>query len=307
MRHSKRLYVALLGAVASTACAPQIPTATAPNRAGVSAPGLAVAADTSAQPDREIQQRWWRRRYRPYLEPFYVPYRYRFYRRYPYGVPYYPPYQPSYPPYQQPAYGQQPEQQYGQQPSQQYGQQPEQQGGQQQYGQQPMQQGGQQPMQQGGQQPEQQGGQQQYGQQPEQQGGQQQYGQPPMQQGGQQQYGQPPMQQGGQQPGQQYGQQMVQLTVQQQPVAQNQVIIGNFQFMPGMLNVPVGATVTWVNRDSVAHTVTAPVPGQATSTGAFDTVLQPGESFTFTFLTPGRVDYYCRIHPRMRGTVMVGG
>lgn len=92
-----------------------------------------------------------------------------------------------------------------------------------------------------------------------------------------------------------------------EPYAQNTVVIRGYQFQPGNLNVPVGTTVTWINQDSVPHTVTSPLPGQVTTTGAFDGVLQPGQSYSFTFNLPGRVDYYCRFHPNMRGSVTVGG
>lgn len=91
-----------------------------------------------------------------------------------------------------------------------------------------------------------------------------------------------------------------------QPYSQNQVVIRGYQYLPGNINVPIGTTVTWINQDSVPHTVTSPLPGQVTTTGAFDGVLQPGQSYSFTFNLPGRIDYYCRYHPYMRGSVTVG-
>ncbi len=91
------------------------------------------------------------------------------------------------------------------------------------------------------------------------------------------------------------------------PYAQNTVVIRGYQYLPGNINVPVGGTVIWINQDSVPHTVTSPLPGQVTTTGAFDGVLQPGQSYSFTFNLPGRIDYYCRYHPYMRGSVTVGG
>lgn len=92
-----------------------------------------------------------------------------------------------------------------------------------------------------------------------------------------------------------------------QPYAQNTVVIRGYQYLPNNINVPIGATVTWINQDSVPHTVTSPLPGQFTTTGAFDGVLQPGQSYSYTFNLPGRIDYYCRYHPYMRGSVTVGG
>lgn len=87
----------------------------------------------------------------------------------------------------------------------------------------------------------------------------------------------------------------------------NTVVISGYQYNPGNINVPVGGTVTWINQDSVAHSVTSPLPGQVTTTGAFDGVLQPGQSYSYTFNLPGRVDYYCRFHSGMQGSVTVGG
>jgi plastocyanin len=77
------------------------------------------------------------------------------------------------------------------------------------------------------------------------------------------------------------------------------VAIQNFAFAPAMLTVPVGTTVTWTNDDQDAHTVSA-------SGGAFrSAALNHGDSFRFTFSTPGRYDYLCTIHPFMTATVVV--
>ncbi len=85
------------------------------------------------------------------------------------------------------------------------------------------------------------------------------------------------------------------------PTAQGgvQVSIDNFRFGPTSITVPVGTTVTWTNRDDMVHTVTA-------STRAFSSPgLETGETFSHTFDKPGTYQYFCALHPRMTGTVVV--
>ncbi len=66
-----------------------------------------------------------------------------------------------------------------------------------------------------------------------------------------------------------------------------------------VLTVPVGTTVTWVNQDEQLHTVTE-------VGGAFDSgFLREGESWSFTFDTPGEFEYLCTPHPWMRAKVVV--
>ncbi|MNR92931.1 Amicyanin precursor [compost metagenome] len=83
------------------------------------------------------------------------------------------------------------------------------------------------------------------------------------------------------------------------------VTIQNFAFRPSVLRVRRDGRVTWVNQDSVAHTATAPLPGQVTTEGAWDLVMPPGQSASRRFLSLGRFEYTCRFHPSMRGTVVV--
>jgi len=65
----------------------------------------------------------------------------------------------------------------------------------------------------------------------------------------------------------------------------------------GPLTVAVGATVTWENDDSLAHTSTS-------DTGVWNSgTLQPGRNFSFTFNTAGTFPYHCSIHPNMTGSV----
>jgi plastocyanin len=75
--------------------------------------------------------------------------------------------------------------------------------------------------------------------------------------------------------------------------------IVDFAFSPAELTVPVGTTVTWTNQDSAPHTVTA-------DDGSFDSGrLNQGDSFSFTFETPGTYTYVCAFHPNMTATITV--
>lgn len=78
------------------------------------------------------------------------------------------------------------------------------------------------------------------------------------------------------------------------------ITIKNFSFNPPTLTVKTGTKVTWVNNDSVTHTVTAD------SGNLFDSkTLSPGQSFSFIFIDIGSANYLCTIHPTMEGEVVV--
>lgn len=86
------------------------------------------------------------------------------------------------------------------------------------------------------------------------------------------------------------------------PVAgPNQVVINNFAFGPATLTVKRGTTVTWINKDGDAHTVTAVGAKPPFASNPLDT----GDSFSFTFNQPGTYAYFCKIHPTMKGVVVV--
>lgn len=82
------------------------------------------------------------------------------------------------------------------------------------------------------------------------------------------------------------------------------VSIANFSFGPGTLTVKAGTTVTWRNNEDAPHTVTA-------DDGSFGSnTLSQGDSFSFTFDTPGTYDYHCQFHggaghTGMSGTIVV--
>ena len=77
------------------------------------------------------------------------------------------------------------------------------------------------------------------------------------------------------------------------------VAVADFAFSPATLTITAGDTVTWTNEDQVAHTATS-------TAGAFDSgLLDQGDSFSFTFATPGTYDYLCTPHPSMTGRIVV--
>jgi plastocyanin len=79
----------------------------------------------------------------------------------------------------------------------------------------------------------------------------------------------------------------------------SEVKIDNFSFGPGTLTVAVGTTVTWTNRDDIPHTVVS-------TEGVFKSkVLDTDERFSFTFSKAGSYPYFCSIHPKMTGKVIV--
>jgi amicyanin len=84
--------------------------------------------------------------------------------------------------------------------------------------------------------------------------------------------------------------------------AKYQVKIDNFSFAPPSLTVPVGAAVTWINQDDVPHKVVS-----SDAKGIKSSVLDTDQkfTFTFTFTQAGTYAYYCSIHPKMTGKVIV--
>lgn len=78
-----------------------------------------------------------------------------------------------------------------------------------------------------------------------------------------------------------------------------QVKIDNFSYAPREITVAAGTTVVWINRDDVPHTVTS--NDDKFGSKALDT----DDQFSFTFKNPGKYEYYCSVHPKMTGTVIV--
>jgi len=95
------------------------------------------------------------------------------------------------------------------------------------------------------------------------------------------------------------------------------VLILNYAYVPAQLTITTGTTVTWVNKDSVGHTVTEGDPASPkqpairifdssneASTGKVQ-LMQSGDSWSHTFNTPGTYTYYCIVHPYMTGQIIV--
>jgi plastocyanin len=95
------------------------------------------------------------------------------------------------------------------------------------------------------------------------------------------------------------GFQIVTANAQQQPVKTGEVKIDNFSFGPGTFTVAVGTTVTWTNHDDIPHTVVS------TDKVFKSKVMDTDEKFSYTFSKAGTYTYFCSIHPKMTGTVVV--
>jgi plastocyanin len=89
------------------------------------------------------------------------------------------------------------------------------------------------------------------------------------------------------------------VNAQQAPAANAEVKIDNFSFGPATLTVAAGTTVTWTNRDDIPHTVVS-------DDKVFKSrVLDTDEKFSYTFSKPGTYPYFCSVHPKMTGKVVV--
>ena len=78
-----------------------------------------------------------------------------------------------------------------------------------------------------------------------------------------------------------------------------QVTVDNFSFAPGTTTIAVGTTVTWTNHDDIPHNVVSPDEKFKSP------VLDTDQSFSHTYAATGTYTYYCSIHPRMTGQVVV--
>jgi plastocyanin len=82
------------------------------------------------------------------------------------------------------------------------------------------------------------------------------------------------------------------------------VTVQGFAFAPQTLEVKAGAKVTWTNKDTAAHTATSGKPG--TKDGKWEGQLAASSgTFSFTFAQAGTFEYFCAIHNRMTGSIVV--
>ena len=91
----------------------------------------------------------------------------------------------------------------------------------------------------------------------------------------------------------------VPLDAEMQTATAHEVVMDNFGFSPATASVPVGTTITWTNRDDVPHNVVS------TEQKFKSRVLDTDEQFSHRFDAPGTYPYFCSIHPKMTGRIVV--
>jgi plastocyanin len=80
----------------------------------------------------------------------------------------------------------------------------------------------------------------------------------------------------------------------------HEVLLDNFSFAPSTISVPVGSTITWTNRDDIPHNIVS------TERMFRSPVLDTDEQFSHRFDAPGAYQYFCTLHPKMTGRIVVG-
>lgn len=78
-----------------------------------------------------------------------------------------------------------------------------------------------------------------------------------------------------------------------------EVKIDNFSFSPNPVTIAAGSTVRWTNRDDIPHNVVSEDKSFKSK------VLDTDETFVYTFTKPGTYTYFCSIHPKMTGKIVV--
>jgi 3',5'-cyclic-AMP phosphodiesterase len=78
------------------------------------------------------------------------------------------------------------------------------------------------------------------------------------------------------------------------------VVVDNFSFAPASTVVAPGSTITWTNKDDVPHNIVS------TDQKFKSPVLDTDQQFSHSFDAPGTYKYYCSIHPKMTGQIVVG-
>jgi plastocyanin len=83
------------------------------------------------------------------------------------------------------------------------------------------------------------------------------------------------------------------------PSAESRVTIDNFTFTPDVITIPKGTKIEWENDDDIPHTVVE-------TQGKFlSPALDTEDKYAFTFDAPGTYEYFCSLHPHMKGKVVV--
>src|ERR1700739_4576560 len=79
----------------------------------------------------------------------------------------------------------------------------------------------------------------------------------------------------------------------------SKITVDNFTFVPPVLHVKTGSTITWTNHDDIPHSIVC--PALSVRSHPMDT----NDSFSFTFTQAGTFTYLCGLHPFMHGQVEV--
>jgi plastocyanin len=77
-----------------------------------------------------------------------------------------------------------------------------------------------------------------------------------------------------------------------------EIKMARIAYAPAQVAAHVGDTVEWTNDDIVAHTATA-------QNGAWDVMVAPNAKGSVTLKSAGAIEYYCRLHPNMVGSITV--
>ena len=88
-------------------------------------------------------------------------------------------------------------------------------------------------------------------------------------------------------------------TAEEKPPAEVAVKIDNFTFSPNTLTLKVGSTIRWTNHDDIPHNVVSEDKSFKSK------VLDTDQQFSYTFTKPGTYTYFCSIHPKMTGKIVV--
>src|SRR6266567_4276409 len=80
----------------------------------------------------------------------------------------------------------------------------------------------------------------------------------------------------------------------------NKIEIKDFAFNPQTITVKSGEKITWINRDEEPHTVVSVGKKFPRSSG-----LDTDQEFSITAAAPGTYEYFCSVHPKMTGTIVV--
>jgi len=81
---------------------------------------------------------------------------------------------------------------------------------------------------------------------------------------------------------------------------ENRIEIKDFAFNPQTITVKSGQKITWINHDEEPHTVVS-VGKKFQKSSALDT----DQEFSITAGAPGTYEYFCSVHPKMTGTIVV--